>query len=60
MKRVLKASGIALGIISAAVGAAGAQPVEPVAPGTIQVHLNGYLQFLFGTVGGNGMSGGSY
>ncbi|MDE1897170.1 MAG: porin, partial [Rhodospirillales bacterium] len=49
-----------LGIISAAVGAAGAQPVEPVAPGTIQVHLNGYLQFLFGTVGGNGMSGGSY
>ncbi len=59
MRKLLLATAASLSTLLAAVPAH-AQSLVPVAPGTIRVHLNGYLQFMLGTVGGNGMSGGSY
>jgi hypothetical protein len=58
MRKLLLATAASLSTLLGA-GAANAQALKPVAPGTIQIHLNGYLQFMFGVVGGNGMSGGS-
>lgn len=58
MRKLLLATVASLSTILAA-GAAHAQAVTPVAPGSIRVHLNGYLQFDVGTMGGTGMSGGS-
>jgi hypothetical protein len=59
MSRILQTSYLALAMTSMAVGTAYAQSLVPVAPGTVRAHLNGYLQFSFADVGGNGMSGGS-
>lgn len=59
MRKLLLATAASLSTLLAAVPA-NAQSLVPVAPGTVRVHLNGYLQFMLGTVGGNGMSGGSY
>lgn len=44
MRKFLMASVATLGALAAA-GAANAQATRPVAPGTILVHANGYLQF---------------
>ena len=44
MRKLLLATVASMGALLAA-GGANAQPVKPVAPGTIVVHLNGYLQF---------------
>jgi len=60
MRKVLLASVASMGALLAAGGAANAQPVTPVAPGTIAVHVNGYFQFgldhvgsTYNNVGGN-------
>jgi hypothetical protein len=45
MRKILLASIATLGAGLAFTNAAHAQPVKPVAPGAIVVHLNGYLQF---------------
>ncbi len=45
MRKILLASAAAVGATIALTGGAQAQPVKPVAPGTVVVHLNGYLQF---------------
>ena len=45
MRKVLLASVASMGALLAAGGAANAQPVKPVAPATIVVHMNGYFQF---------------
>ena len=45
MRKILLASAAAIGATIALTGGAAAQPVKPVAPGTVVVHLNGYLQF---------------
>lgn len=45
MRKLLLASAAAIGASLAFSTGAVAQPVTPVAPGTIVVHLNGYLQF---------------
>jgi len=45
MRKILLATVATLGAGLAFTGAANAQPVKPVAPGTVLVHLNGYLQF---------------
>ncbi len=58
MRKLLLSTVAAAGTLLSA-GAAHAQAAKPVAPGTVQVHLNGYLQYMLGVVGGNGMSGGS-
>lgn len=58
MRKLLLATAASLSTLLAA-GTANAQSLKPVAPGTIQIHLNGYLQFMLGVVGGNGMSGGT-
>jgi hypothetical protein len=58
MRKLLLATAASLSTLLAA-GAANAQALKPVAAGTIQVHINGYFQFMLGDVGGNGMSGGS-
>lgn len=58
MRKLLLATAASLSTLLAA-GTAQAQSLKPVAPGTILIHLNGYLQFDFGAIGGNGMKGGS-
>jgi hypothetical protein len=45
MRKLLLASVATAGATLAMTGGAMAQPVKPVAPGTIVVHVNGYLQF---------------
>jgi len=59
MRKVLLASVASMGALLAA-GGANAQPVQPVAPATIVVHMNGYFQFglddvgsTYNNVGGN-------
>ncbi len=59
MRKLLLASAASMGALLAATSGAMAQPAKPVAPGTVAVHLNGYLQFAIGAVGGNGMTGGT-
>ncbi|MBB5373876.1 porin [Acidocella aromatica] len=44
MRKILLATAASMGTLLAAAGNANAQPVKPVAPGTILVHLNGYFQ----------------
>ena len=51
MRKVLLASVASMGALFAAGGAANAQPVKPVAPATIVVHVNGYFQFGLDDVG---------
>ena len=51
MRKLLLASVATLGATLAMSGGAKAQPVKPVAPGTLVVHLNGYMQFELGAVG---------
>lgn len=58
MRKLLLATAASLSTLLAA-GTANAQSLKPVAPGTVQIHLNGYLQFSIGDIGGNGMSGGT-
>lgn len=58
MRKLLLATAASLSTLLGT-GAANAQSLKPVAPGTIQIHLNGYLQFMIGVTGGNGSSGGS-
>jgi hypothetical protein len=60
MRKLLLATAASMGALLAATSGAMAQPVKPVAAGTVSVHLNGYLQFeigaqgsTFNTVGGN-------
>jgi hypothetical protein len=59
MRKILMATAASL---LALAGAANAQPAKPVAaPGTIVVHLNGYLQFSVNAYGNSGMvDGNSY
>ncbi len=45
MRKLLLASVATVGATLAMTGGAKAQPVKPVAPGTVVVHVNGYLQF---------------
>jgi hypothetical protein len=45
MRKLLLATAASMGAILATTGGAKAQPVKPVSPGTIVVHLNGYIQF---------------
>jgi hypothetical protein len=45
MRKILMASAASLGALLVTAGTAAAQPAKPVAPGTIAVHVNGYLQF---------------
>ncbi|MDD2794287.1 porin, partial [Acidocella sp.] len=59
MRKLLLASAASMGALLAATSGAMAQPAKPVAPGTVAVHLNGYLQFAIGDIGGNGMTGGT-
>jgi len=51
MRKLLLASAATMGALLATTGGALAQPVKPVAPGTVVVHLNGYLQFELGAFG---------
>lgn len=51
MRKLLLASAATLGATLAMSGGAKAQPAKPVAPGTVVVHLNGYLQFAMGLYG---------
>jgi hypothetical protein len=51
MRKLLLASAASMGAILATAGGAAAQPAKPVAPGTIVVHLNGYLEFGIGDIG---------
>ena len=51
MRKLLLASAATMGALLVTVGGAQAQPVTPVAPGTIAVHLNGYLQYGIGYFG---------
>ena len=51
MRKLLLATAATMGALLVTVGGAQAQPVKPVAPGTIAVHLNGYLQFGIGYFG---------
>jgi hypothetical protein len=51
MRKLLLASAATMGALLAATGGAQAQPVTQPAPGTIAVHLNGYLQFAIGDYG---------
>ncbi len=60
MRKLLLASAATMGALLATAGGAMAQPVKPVEPGTIVVHLNGYFQFevagygsTFNNVAGN-------
>jgi hypothetical protein len=45
MRKLLLASVATMGATLVMTGGAKAQPVKPVAPGTVVVHVNGYLQF---------------
>ena len=47
MRKLLLATAATFGATLAMTGGAMAQPVKPVAPGTVVVHVNGYLQFGF-------------
>ncbi len=58
MRKLLLATAASLSTLLAG-GAAHAQALKPVAAGTVQVHLNGFLQFSFGDIAGSGMSGGT-
>ncbi len=58
MRKLLLATAASLSTLLAG-GAAQAQALKPVAPGTIQIHLNGFLQFSIGDIAGNGTSGGT-
>jgi hypothetical protein len=51
MRKLLLASAATIGATLAMSGGAKAQPVKPVAPGTLLVHVNGYIQFEFGAYG---------
>jgi hypothetical protein len=51
MRKLLLASVATMGVTLAMSGGAHAQPVKPVAPGTIVIHLNGYFQFDLGVMG---------
>ncbi|HEY1857889.1 porin [Acidocella sp.] len=51
MRKLLLASAATMGALLVTVGGAQAQPVSQPAPGTIAVHLNGYLQFSIGDFG---------
>lgn len=51
MRKLLLASAATMGALLATTGGAMAQPAKPVAPGTIVVHFNGYLQFAIGDIG---------
>jgi hypothetical protein len=51
MRKLLFASAAAFGATLGLAGGAKAQPVKPVAAGTLVVHLNGYLQFSIGDYG---------
>jgi hypothetical protein len=51
MRKLLLASAATMGALLVTIGGAQAQPVTPVAPGTVAVHLNGYLQFGIGYYG---------
>ena len=54
MRNLLLTAAAMMGAMLATAGAALAQPVKPVAPGTIAVHLNGYLQFSIADIGATG------
>jgi Gram-negative porin len=51
MRKLLLASAATMGALLVTVGGAQAQPVTQPAPGTVAVHLNGYLQFAIGDLG---------
>jgi hypothetical protein len=51
MRKLLLASAATFGALLATAGGAKAQPLKPVAAGTVVVHLNGYLQFEVGAFG---------
>ncbi len=51
MRKLLFASAAAFAATLGLTGGAKAQPVKPVAAGTLVVHLNGYLQFEIGNYG---------
>jgi len=51
MRKLLLASAATIGATLAMSGGAKAQPVKPVAPGTLVAHVNGYIQFEFGAYG---------
>lgn len=51
MRKLLLASVAAMGATLVMSGGAKAQPVKPVAPGTLVVHFNGYFQFEIGDEG---------
>jgi hypothetical protein len=51
MRKILLASVATMGVTLAMTGGAKAQPVKPVAPGTLVVHFNGYFQFELGDMG---------
>lgn len=54
MRKLLLASAATMGALLATTGGALAQPATPVAPGTVAVHLNGYLQFSIADIGSSG------
>jgi hypothetical protein len=60
MRKLLLATAATMGALLATAGGAKAQPVKPVAPGTIVVHLNGYLQFEIGDFGSTFNTVGAY
>jgi hypothetical protein len=51
MRKLLLASAATIGATLAMSGGAKAQPVKPVAPGTLVAHVNGYIQFEFAAFG---------
>jgi len=51
MRKLLLASAASMGAMLVTAGTAAAQPAKPVAPGTIVVHVNGYLEFGIGDIG---------
>ncbi|OYV34512.1 MAG: hypothetical protein B7Z81_09945 [Acidocella sp. 20-61-6] len=51
MRKLLLASAATMGALLATTGGAMAQPAKPVAPGTVVVHFNGYLEFGIGDIG---------
>ncbi len=48
MRKLLLASVATMGVTLAMSGGAHAQPVKPVAPGTLVIHFNGYFQNMIG------------
>jgi hypothetical protein len=51
MRKLLLASAATIGATLAMSGGAKAQPVKPVAPGTLVAHVNGYIQFEIAAFG---------